>query len=63
MAVVAREIAHEVADFRLTDQPPLHLRLVEIPAPAAERAWPAWVIGGSIVGTVAGLLYVVTTLA
>ena len=62
MAVVARELVQEMAHPPAID-PLLQLHLVEIPAPAAERAWPAWIIGGSIIGTLAGLLYVVAAAA
>lgn len=58
MAVVARELVQEPVLQTEADQPLVHLYLVETPALAAERAWPAWIIGSSIVGTVAGLLYV-----
>jgi hypothetical protein len=60
MAVLARDVIHE--EPRLSDRPLSELRLVDMPYPSAERAWPAWIVGSTIIGTLLGLLYVATTL-
>jgi hypothetical protein len=59
MAVVAPGVVREEVEPRLSDSPPPQLHLVQMPAAAAERAWPAWIVFGSIVGALAGLAYVV----
>jgi hypothetical protein len=58
MAVVAPGVVREEAEPRLSDSPSPQLHLIQMPA-AAERAWPAWIVFGSIVGALAGLAYVV----